>query len=134
MIDSLCRYDTNCTKLHYQIQVVWRQTSIVGLRPANRCPTPLKYTATAAQLTVCQQSRNLIAAIGTRVTHTLWVVHGLHAQLQLRLIWVPARAAHHQLIVFCLDDFASELGEPKTKATAIALGDAVFAGRKPIAH
>jgi len=58
----------------------------------------------------------------------LWVIHGVHTQLELRLIWVPTWAANKQLVVLGLDDLTTKLVQLETEATAIALGDAVLAG------
>ena len=136
-----------CTNFDGQSQVVWCQTVVEKARATDRVPPPLYVSATLTletlgknvcavgvdDLQTCRTGRN-VAAVRARITHTLGVVNGVHTQLQLRLIGVPAWLADQQLVVLGLDHLAAQVFQLEAKATAVALGDAVLAGRKPISH
>lgn len=70
----------------------------------------------------------------TRLTHSLRVINRIHAQLQLRVVWIPALRANLQLVQLGLDDLKLQLLQLKALPTPVALGNAVLTRGKPIAH
>jgi hypothetical protein len=64
----------------------------------------------------------------------LRIIYRVHAQLQLRLVWVPALWAHQGLVLLGLDDLSLELLEPELFTAPIAHGDGYPTRSESIAH
>ncbi len=134
MFDSLCRDYLDCTNLHGGNQVVWSKGGIEERRAPHWVPPPLNHAATTGGETVRARARNSIRAVRTWIAQRLRVVHRIHAQLQLRLVGVPARGANQKWVPFSFNNLGLQLRQLIALPAPIAHRDGVFAGGEPIGH
>jgi hypothetical protein len=76
----------------------------------------------------------VVAVVWAWVSQRLWVIHWIHTQLKLGLIWFPASGAHKDVDILSLNDEPLEFLQLVAKVTAVALGDCPFTRGEPIRH
>ncbi len=76
----------------------------------------------------------VVAVVRAWVSQRLWVIHWIHTQLKLGLIWFPACGAHEDVDVLSLNDEPLELLKLVAKVTAVALSDCPLTRGEPIRH
>jgi hypothetical protein len=77
---------------------------------------------------------NISSKVWPWVTNSLWVIHRIHTQLQLRLIWLPAFVANLDRNLFGLDYKILKVFEFYPNATTITFGYRLFTSGKPVCH
>ena len=68
----------------------------------------------------------VVAVVWAWVTQRLWVIHWIHTQLKLRLVWFPTSGAHKNVDILGLNDKPLKFLKLVAKVTAVALGDCPF--------